>query len=292
MTVALITIHGMGITERTYAGPLLAGLRAHMGALYAKVAPQSVYYQHILQANEQTVWDRVDRDSKVHYDDLRKFLLFGFGDAAGLESRKEDPDSVYELAQMEVAKSLLAAYRKGCAATPPEPAVPVVFISQSLGCQVLSNYLYDAQQAAAGVVPVRAGIWKDIQRSAKVFAGGVLSAAEIKFLAGGTCVGWITTGCNIPIFVAAHKTMDIVPIAAPTQLFKWLNIYDPDDVLGWPLQPLSPGYQALVEDRPINAGQGALNWILKSWNPLAHTAYWTDDEVIAPLARMLGQTIG
>lgn len=28
-----------------------------------------------------------------------------------------------------------------------------------------------------------------------------------------------------------------------------------------------------MEDRAINAGQGAIGWIMKSWNPLAHTAY-------------------
>jgi len=58
-------------------------------------------------------------------------------------------------------------------------------------------------------------------------------------------------------------------------------------VLGWPLQPLSPQYHELVEDRAINAGQGAAGWILKSWNPLAHTAYWTDDDVVKPLADLL-----
>ena len=57
----------------------------------------------------------------------------------------------------------------------------------------------------------------------------------------------VTTGCNIPIFVAAHKEMHLIPIAPPTQLFKWINFYDPDDVLGCPLQPLSNGYRALVE---------------------------------------------
>lgn len=43
----------------------------------------------------------------------------------------------------------------------------------------------------------------------------------------------------------------------------------------------------MVEDRAINAGQGAVDWILKSWNPLSHTTYWDDDNVVKPLADML-----
>lgn len=66
--------------------------------------------------------------------------------------------------------------------------------------------------------------------------------AVLPFLRAETCMAWVTTGCNIPLFVAAHKTMNIKPIQPPngSPTFKWLNIYDPDDVLGWPLQPLSP----------------------------------------------------
>ena len=85
--------------------------------------------------------------------------------------------------------------------------------------------------------------------------------------------------------------MHIKPIAAPTPFFHWLNVYDPDDVLGWPLQPLSAGYETLVEDRAINAGQGAVNWMLKSWNPLSHGAYWQDEAVLAPLAGMIRRMI-
>jgi hypothetical protein len=119
--------------------------------------------------------------------------------------------------------------------------------------------------------------------------GRALTESEKNFLACGTALGWITTGCNIPIFVAAHKEMTIIPIAAPRPSFKWLNIYDPDDALGWPLRPLSEGYRVLVEDRAINAGHGVIDWIVKSWNPLSHSSYWQDDQVIGELASMLTQ---
>ena len=169
--------------------------------------------------------------------------------------------------------------------------MPVVFLTHSLGCQVLSSYIYDAQKAGAGG-RVAAGIWKDIDAWADKTLRRALTSSEKKFMAARTCVGWITTGCNIPIFVAAHKEMHIIPIARPTPMFKWINIYDPDDVLGWPLQPLSDGYHELVEDRAINAGRGMVNWLLKSWNPWSHNSYWNDDQVLDPLVGMLRQLAG
>jgi hypothetical protein len=279
--VALLTVHGMGETPREYAEQLFQQLGGRLADVMDRVDFRSVYYQDILKPNQETVWAKVNTAAKLHYDDLRRFLLFGFGDAAGLENRKEIDGSVYELAQASIARQLLGVYKQA-------PGSTVVFLAHSLGCQVLSSYLYDAQKAASGV-PVFAGVWKDIDAWSLRALGHRLSDAERRFLAGASCAALVTTGCNIPIFVAAHKTMDIKPIARPTPGFEWINIYDPDDALGWPLQPLSPGYAALVEDRAINAGQGMVNWILKSWNPMSHSAYWSDGQVLDTVARIVRQ---
>jgi hypothetical protein len=276
---ALLTIHGMGETPRDYAEKLFEAVAGRLGALSGQVDFRSVYYQDILKPNQETVWARVSDTTHLRYADLRRFLLFGFGDAAGLENRKEIDGSVYELAQEAIARALLGVARQN-------PASSVVFLAQSLGCQVLSSYVYDAQKALGGG-QVQAGIWKDIDAWARRALGGPLSDTEVRFLAGGTCTAFVTTGCNIPIFVAAHKQMDIKPIARPTGRFEWINLYDPDDALGWPLQPLSPGYAALVDDRAVNAGQGVVTWILKSWNPLSHSAYWNDAQVLDLLAQRL-----
>jgi hypothetical protein len=281
--VALMTVHGMGETPPDYAADLGQRLHTRIGPRFMRQADmRAVYYQDILKPNEREIWRRVAGEGIVRYEHLRKFLLFGFADAAGLENRKEDPGSVYELAQIEIAKTLLDIYSGNGADT------PLVLLSHSLGCQVLSSYIYDAQKARNGI-PVAAGVWRDIDHWSRTLQGRALTEPEKHFLACGTALGWITTGCNIPIFVAAHKEMAIIPIAAPRPSFKWLNLYDPDDVLGWPLQPLSEGYRMLVEDRAINAGHGVINWLVKSWNPLSHSSYWQDEQVVGELASMLTQ---
>jgi len=272
--VALVTIHGMGEQPRNYADDMKQQLQRQMGAGYVQVDVFPVYYQHLLKPNEQEVWQRTQQRAKVRYEQLRKFILFGFGDAAGLENRKEFDDSVYEQAQTEIARALLAVHdQRG-------PDTRLVFLAHSLGCQVLSSFIWDAQKRAAGGT-VAAGIFRPGR-----FVDS-LNASQRRFLQCGNAMALVTTGCNIPVFVAAHQRMYVKPIRKPHPQFVWLNLYDPDDALGWPLQPLEGGYETLVEDRAINAGQGFLNFMTKSWNPLSHTAYWTDDDVIKPLSAML-----
>ncbi len=272
--VALLTIHGMGEQPLDYADDMRRALSHRMGAAFASVDVHSVYYQHLLKPNELDVWNRTRERATVRYEQLRKFILFGFADAAGLENRKEYDNSVYEQAQMEIARALLAIHAtRG-------PDTPIVLLAHSLGCQVMSSFIYDAQKRAGGGL-VSAGIWKPGRMADS------LSAEQRKFLQCGTVRSFVTTGCNIPVFVSAHQRMDVKPIIKPNPGFRWLNLYDPDDALGWPLQPLEGGYETLVEDRVVNAGQGILDFMTKSWNPLSHTAYWTDDEVIKPLANLL-----
>ncbi|SFF78124.1 hypothetical protein SAMN05518865_104315 [Duganella sp. CF458] len=272
--VALLTIHGMGEQPLDYADDMRRALSHRMGAAFANVDVHSVYYQHLLKPNELDVWNRTRERATVRYEQLRKFILFGFADAAGLENRKEYDNSVYEQAQMEIARALLAIHAtRG-------PDTPIVLLAHSLGCQVMSSFIYDAQKRAGGGL-VAAGIWKPGRMADS------LSAEQRKFLHCGTVRAFVTTGCNIPVFVSAHQRMDVKPIIKPNPGFRWFNLYDPDDALGWPLQPLEGGYETLVEDRVVNAGQGILDFMTKSWNPLSHTAYWTDDEVIKPLANLL-----
>jgi hypothetical protein len=198
----------MGETPRDYAEKLFHAWRRGWGRWRAQVDFRSVYYQDILKPNQETVWARVSETTRLRYADLRRFLLFGFGDAAGLENRKEIDGSVYELAQEAIARQLLGVARQ-------DPSTRVVFLAQSLGCQVLSSYIYDAQKALAG----GRGPGRDLEghrRLGPARAGRAPERQEKRFLAGATCTAFVTTGCNIPIFCAAHKQMDIKPIARPT----------------------------------------------------------------------------
>ncbi len=267
-SLAVIAIHGMGDTAEDFADDLESRLEDRLGQqMFAQVHFDTVYFQGILQKNQNAMF-RAMRRREIDYIKLRKFLLFGFSDAAGLERNTTLDGSPYHQAQQQILDTLersaskLGSYKK-----------PVIFIAHSLGCHVLSNYIWDAQSSSA-----RQGVWKNST------AGQ--SAAD-KFRRLKTLRGLFTTGCNIPIFLAGFPRENIQPVKTSSggYNFKWRNYYDQDDVLGWPLQPLSPAYrQAIYRDEEINADGGFLGKITRGWNPLSHNGYWTDRDFLKPLA--------
>ncbi|WP_166838431.1 hypothetical protein [Rheinheimera pleomorphica] len=278
-SVALLSIHGMGETQPDYADALFSTLRQQLGPQAAKVFFHSVYYQDLLQYNEQRVWQAVA--SRLRWSKLRRFMLYGFADAAALEHRKEQPHSLYHYSQLKIARALYLAKQQLSAKG------KLVLLAHSLGGHVLSCYLWDAQQAKAGSKPA-AGIWRDIKRyQAGISGDKLLTEDDIAFLRGDQLAALMTTGCNIPIFVAAHAMEQIVPFTKPNSGFIWHNYYDKDDVLGWPLADLSPPYAALVKDITINAGGGFFGWLAASWNPLSHNQYWRDKSVQQALLTLL-----
>jgi len=280
--VALITLHGMGITPENYADELISDLAYRLGSDFNSLHIGSVYYKGILLENEKRIWARVGR--RVRWDGLRQFLLFGFADAAGLESSKSLARSVYSQSQVRLARELYVA-RKAMGRDGP-----VVVLAQSLGGQVASCYFWDAQTQAESQ-DVQVGIWKGIRNFAVEIAGpNALTDEDITFLRGRTVRHIFTTGCNIPIFVAARATQEILPIK-PNDSFKWTNYYDRDDVLGWPLADLSEEYKTVVTDIQVNAGGGILGWITSSWNPMSHLQYWRDDEILDPLSDIIKSLI-
>ena len=135
--LGLITIHGMGETPRNYAEPFFDDLRNHLDdSTWNEMSVLPIYYQDIMQANQEDYYRRVRR--RLDWGKLRRFMLFGFCDAASLETQKSGPDSPYSRAQDRILKALRQMFAN------LDPGSPVIVVAQSLGCQVLSNYLWDA----------------------------------------------------------------------------------------------------------------------------------------------------
>lgn len=282
--VALITLHGMGRTSATYAEGLFATLRDRLDAGEAAAASfNAVWYQRELQENQDLLWQRVSSEYRLDWQSLRRFVLFNLSDAVGLEAGKDELESSYRSAQTRIAQALLEARAE------MQRSGPVVVLAKSLGGQVFSSYVYDAQrllQSERGErTPPSAGIWRSRAVLAETL-GRAIDDDELEYLRGATVVALLTTGCNIPVFVSAHRQMSVRAIAAPNERFEWHNFFDPDDVFGWPLQPLEGGYRELVRDHLVQVGN-----LFTGWTPLSHDGYWRDgavlDAVIAQLRRAM-----
>lgn len=258
-SIAVITLHGMGEEKSDYFEGLKKKLAYKLKRDWEKVAFIPIQYQPILQKNQERVWQRMNKyplDGAM----LRRFLLFGFSDAGSLEySARSRTSDQYIQVQLEIIGALDDAYSQlgDC-------HKPVVIIAQSLGCQVMSNYIWDFQHGKGVFNGFEPDASEDMRRMRRLES----------------CVYFLTTGCNIPMFVGGLDP--IRPIQKPCNEFIWENYFDKDDVLGWPLSPLSDEYDALVKDYSINSGS-----VFTSWTPLSHGQYWTDKNVIKPLVKRI-----
>ena len=262
--IGLLTIHGMGLQTPAFDSVLRQNLSQRLddpvkNALHF----QSVFYQDLIQPTETRVWQALER-AVLSWRSLRKFALFYLGDVSAYLYKPEAPDSTYMLVHRRIETALSALQRE----LGGEDG-PVVVIAHSLGCYILSNYIWDAQSTRQGRAR---GIWRD--------------EIPTTFQSLGTCRLFLTSGCNIPLFVCGLD--DIQAIDRPNQDFKWFNYYDKDDILGWPLKPLSSegpnAYQTIV-DEDIEINVGSKPW--ETMTPLSHSKYWEDKDFINPVARLI-----
>jgi hypothetical protein len=258
--IALITLHGMGLEKPNYSDKLEEKLRKELAGSWSRVCFKSIHYAPILQEPQDQLWRSMIAEPKndLDYIKLRKFFLFGFGDAASLEYSAHHENEAYQ----KVQKLILDTLREAYIALGQDCSKPVIIVAHSLGCQVISNYVWDAQNK------------KQIFLNMNDY-----DENESSFLCLQSLQQLTTTGCNIPLFISGIKKRTC--FETPNDQFVWDNYYDPDDVLGWPLRQLSTSYE-IVTDHDVSVGG-----VFSSWNPLSHSEYWTDRDVVNPLISRL-----
>ena len=268
--VAFLAIHGMGDTQITFADKLQSKLANRLGSKWADVYFDTAYYANIFQEHQSKLFSRIKANDEIDWIALRRFMLFGFSDAAGFLRKCEEEGSPYEQVQEIILDALDRCYDE------VGPDADIVIIAQSLGCNVISNFIWDAQALEPKFGAWRYGGFEDSPPGSMLDKFRRLKKLKLLYF----------TGCNIPIFVAGIPQARIKAISSSSKgySFKWKNFYDPDDPLGWPLKNLTTkdakeSYRREVnEDIVINTGN-----LFRSWNPLSHTTYWNDNDVINPL---------
>ena len=266
--IAVMAIHGMGSQDFDFAEDMKSEVLGELKGLNKnpdEVAWGSIYWADVLEKRQLAYFNAAKRKGDLDFLKLRQFMLTAFGDASAYQKVESKANTTYEQIHQRVQKEVSSLYKNKLDSKPK----PLIILAHSLGGHIISNFIWDHQNAEKKDPDL-----SPFERMEKV-------------------AGIVTFGSNIPLFTFAYEVVQPIrfpPKNLPTNLVqkaKWLNFYDPDDVLGYPLKPINKEYAKVVtKDIAINAGG-----LLTSWNPLSHTQYWTDSDFTKPVARLIASFI-
>lgn len=263
--LAILVIHGMGSQDEDFADEMIDEINSRISGFSLNpddVAWKTVFWADIVEPRQTKYLEYARKNHDIDYITLRQFVITALGDATAYQKIGDNETATYGKIHSRVSAAINNLYEgdlehKNC---------PLIVFAHSLGGHIMSNYIWDMQKAS------RNG---DITLS---------SFEKMEHLA-----GFVTFGCNIPVFTFAHDI--VVPISFPGEKLteaekskaKWLNYYDPDDILGYPLKAINSAYDKTVyADIPINVGG-----MFSSWNPISHGDYWTDNNFTKPVSKFI-----
>ena len=294
--IAVAFLHGIGRTEPGYSRPLADALAARFVRTIrdecsvpgTQVLFEEVNWSAALQPAEDRLWSRFAAaetggpaaavgspaapagGDALRWEALRHFMLDFAADAIAYQPTESDR-SAYDAIHAEVASTFARlAERAGARA-------PLCVIGHSLGTVIASNYLYDLLKPRKSYMApeVRARIG-----STPLERGETVS---LVYTMGSPIALWSLRypGFGVPVSLPARR----LARHHPDLRARWVNLYDPDDVIGYPLKPVNARYtEAVAEDRAVDVG----SWLTR-WNPLSHTGYWNDAGVASLIATDLAE---
>ena len=264
--LAVLVVHGVGSQSDDYADATieeLTALLAKQGHAADSIAWESVYWADILEPRELAFLARAGETNDLDWPTLRSLVVQALGDAAAYKF-VDSPSSTYVAIHNRIRAAMNRLYSQGL----NREAAPLVVMAHSLGSQIMSCYIWDTQSG--------------------MLTGA--DAASTHFERMEWLAGMVTFGSPIPLFTFADA--DPKPIRFPGDAIpgivrakaKWLNYYDKDDVLGYPIRPVSDGYRDVVDaDIEVNVGG-----LISAATPKSHIKYWTDNDFTKPVAQFLG----
>ena len=283
----MVVIHGMGNPEPTFADSLIEGVSRALGRDADAIAFEPCFWSDILQTGQDEIWERLQlAPAAMRFAWLRRWIVGTLGDPTGYLSGYERRGApVLQLVHERFGESLAAVERRvrdpgGC---------PLVVLAHSLGGVVVTNYLWNLERAAGEVGTSAESALHPGARAVARKPVGDTPMQRLESLA-----GLITFGCNIPLFLPPTPPYECVRFPRPglparlRAAAKWLNVYDPYDILGYPLANLwDDAHGTAIEDVAMKVGMPEI-----SMTPFSHTQYWNDPRFQALVARELRRVLG
>ncbi len=266
MKIAVVIIHGMGSQTGGFSHALQRGIAEHYASLnkhWDDLYFQEVLWADILSPEQSLLYNRLNKNTRLDFQPLRHFFVNYLGDVIAYQGGRVDLEQDQDAYRYKVHQRLDKALNSfhqfegfDCDKT------PLVMIGHSLGTVIMFNHLWHMQYVRNGH----------------------------PFETGRTLAGFMTLGSPLALWTLRQKNFGR-PFEFPgdalddsmKQRARWLNLYDKDDVIAYPLKPVNEAFaKVVIEDIPVNVGG-----ILDSWNPLSHSAYWEDKTVHQYIAKFL-----
>lgn len=279
--IAVAILHGIGSQPATFATPMIMALNRAFENLVPGyrasdcLVMQPIWWAPVLKSTEDALWEKAARGGPLAYHQLRRFLISAGADAIAYQpipGHREIYDEIHAI----MARALKAlAHEAGADA-------PLCVISHSLGTIIASNYYYDLchHRPQFGKQLIAQSVLREID--------------ETPLEKGHTLAHFYTLGSPIAIWSLRYMNFGIPMPFPPLQLTEkhpaiqpeWVNFYDKDDVIGFPLRTINEAYaRTVTADLQVNIGDR-----MSFWNPASHMGYWTDRDIILPIADALART--
>ncbi len=263
--LAVAIIHGMSTEDQHFSVELKHRIVEEYvaggeGRLEDDLMFKEIYWADAIKDELSEFYSNINYKNDLAYENTRKMFI----DYLGSGLAYHEGSRLYSKVQNRVADSLreFAGHRRI-----NEEKTPLVLLAHSFGSIIMQDYIRNARKNPGN---------------------------KSNFEAMRNLVGFVTFGSPLAIYVRHHEELHqpvkVAGDALPedfAERARWLNFYDKDDIVAYPLKGINEAYnEAVAGDYEINVGNPAT-----SWNPACHNGYWEDKDFIKPVAGFLGDVL-
>lgn len=296
--VGVLFVHGIRTFDAGYSRAFQEALKRKLPKKQRGcVVFEEVFWADIVRGKQNNYLNQLQALGINPKGAFRELIVQGLGDATAYTRGTGRAGAYFEI-QDRIHATLAKLESKD------DPDRPLVIVAHSLGCHIVSSFLWDMRKLRHVAPQDRGGErFAEFQQDFAAFDSGTpLRRLE-------TVAGLVTFGNNMPIFAFSFPGADIwtvnrphreMPPAFPgervqgaaLEAARWINIYSKRDPLGYPLKPLTPNYgeDDRVEDVPRGV-EGLLSPPLLGMLD-AHTKYWRNGYVVKRTSALVSQLIG
>jgi len=274
--INIMIIHGIGWGDRgtTYGRPLEDGIRREFDRVIRRFKLDEDLHRAAKGKQalrfECVCWDPVtqtpqDALLRVMFGraglrgrlslsrTMRRNMIGLLGDVTAYE--RDANNKVYQAIHAEVQKCAQALREASSNERDENGYAPLSIIGHSLGSVIASDF-----------------VWDHALKHSHLLDGYQLALHNM-FLMGSPMAVYALRGNAYGGKESIREALDC-PVQVEPEYGMWLNMYDRQDAIGFPLEPIESYKKEGVIDREVKAG----NW-MTGWNLGSHTGYWKSEEV-------------